>query len=116
MEIIPNDPNVSALSLVASKDVCILGLAESEYLSCHQDAEADGQQLVTEIVPIASQYLQGITIHDHYTKKGRLLRREYFLGTDPEQDQKRLGSSMYGFSGLFRRSHRVQQRTYRFIR
>ena len=112
--IISKDKRIPMLDLFASKNQCILGLAEHEEIECHTNPEK-AANLIKEIISSTKKYLSGITILEHYDKNNKVFRKTFYYGVDTEgMKENRIGCSLYGFH-FFTRSNRTEKITYSFI-
>jgi hypothetical protein len=99
IEITAKAHRIPPLRMTSSGDYCILDLFEHEEVECHSSAERYGDRLIKDIVPLVSQYLSGITILEHYDKKNRVFRRDYYYGINTESIAKnRAGTWHHGFT------------------
>ncbi len=113
--LIPVNKNIPSLDLFASKNQCILYFVEHEDIECHRNPEADADYLVKEVISRMQKYLMGITIIEHYDKKNKLLRKEFYFGIDTEGiKEKRIGICSYSFT-FFRKVYSKKKATYSFV-
>jgi hypothetical protein len=112
----PSDNFGQDLYISASEGQFMLGLAGGDYYECHGGAAASMNDSVDEVLSMCSRYLQGVTIVDEYSRRGRRLRTKWYWGIDTENDETRKIATGSSFLGLFFSAHSTRKRTCRFLK